>query len=134
MQWDLIMSSSLTTCQEYPKALLLNECKVFVKMLLYNAENFFTKEVIDLDYNINKPGSSKAVMRVELNSGQANFEKNVKTLDKKIKELYREIFRRRFDDNLIMAFIRKEFNLQHKQRRQNDSIRTYKQGAEINWS
>ncbi len=78
---------------------------IFVSMLLYNAKNFFTTKVINLEDETNMAGVSGLGRESEPGSGQANFEKSVNKLDKKIEDINREIFRRRFNDNLVKARI-----------------------------
>jgi hypothetical protein len=51
---------------------------------------------------------------------EADFEKNVMSLDRRLEDLNREIFRRRFHDSLVMERVMEdvERHLKYKQRRQ----------------
>jgi hypothetical protein len=75
---------------------------VYVNCLLYNAEAFFTAELIDLE-----AGTTKKPERQDV-SLQTNFEKSVKDLDTKIEEINRNIFKRCFHNNLVLSRLRED--------------------------
>ncbi len=76
--------------------------RTFVNMLLFNSENFFETEVIDL---------AEETERREPNRQQKVFEKGLKNLEKKLEDLNSGIFRRRFNDNLVMARLREDVDV-----------------------
>ena len=75
--------------------------KTFINTLLYNAEKFFETEVINLEGDIE---------RGELDGQKKSFEKNINNLEKNLAELNREMFKRRFHDNLVMARMREDID------------------------
>jgi hypothetical protein len=83
--------------------------RVYVNCLLYHADNLFTAEVIDLE-----EGTSKKPDRLgwkgDVRQQEVDFEKNVRSLDKKLEELNRDMFRRRFQDSLVMARLREDLD------------------------
>lgn len=79
----------------------------YVNGLLYNSDAIFTAEIVDLEAGTSKK-PERASEQMVSQTLQANFEKSVKDLDTKIVELNRDIFRRRFHDNLVMARIRED--------------------------
>jgi hypothetical protein len=75
--------------------------RTFVNMLLFNAEYFFETEVINLEEDPE---------RRELDKQHSVFARGLKNLEKKIEELNSGIFRRRFNDNLVMARLQEDMD------------------------
>jgi hypothetical protein len=71
-------------------------------MLLFNSESFFETEVIDL---------ADETDRREPNRQQTVFERGLKNLEKKLEDLNSGIFRRRFNDNLVMARLQEDVDV-----------------------
>jgi hypothetical protein len=94
--------------------------KTFIDMLLYNSDKFFNTEVINLEGGANKEmihkaGGSKSTSCEE-------FERSVQDLDKKIEELNGDIFRRRFNDSLVMAQMREDIDVMSNQKKEDKMI------------
>ena len=84
--------------------------KVFIDTILFNSEEFFAAQFIDLESekeNITEYQTKKAEKR-DRSQMEVDFEKSVKSLDKKIEDLNKDIFRRRFQDSLVMARMRED--------------------------
>jgi hypothetical protein len=79
----------------------------YVNGLLYNADTLFTAELIDLEAGTSKK-SDGGLVNKEPGNLEAKYEKSVKDLEKKLEELNRCMFRRRFSDNLVAAGLRED--------------------------
>jgi hypothetical protein len=92
--------------------LTIESSKAYVNGLLYHADSLFTAEVIDLVEGTSKgPERSERLARKgDSRQQELDFEKNVRSLDKKLEDLNRDIFRRRFHDSLVMARLREDLD------------------------
>jgi hypothetical protein len=81
----------------------------YINGLLYNADSFFSAEIVNLE-----EGTSKKPERLRERTDELQldkeFEKSVKMLDEKLEELNRSMFNRRFHDSLVMARIREDID------------------------
>ena len=86
----------------------------YINGLLYNADNFFSAEIINLEDGTSKKpdrqreGESKENKDKDEQHLDVGFEKSVKMLDSKLEDLNRNMFNRRFHDSLVMARIRED--------------------------
>jgi uncharacterized sporulation protein YeaH/YhbH (DUF444 family) len=78
-------------------------------MLLYNLDEFFNTEMINLEGGANKVDSGKA-NGSEAATSSDEFEKSVTTLDRKIEELNWDIFSRCFNDHLFITRMREDID------------------------
>ena len=81
--------------------------KTFIDMLLSHSDKFFNTEVINLE-GANKEMNCKTAGNKSTSIEE--FEKSVYNLDRKIEEINRDIFRRRFNDSLVMARMREDID------------------------
>ena len=91
--------------------------KTYVNEILYYADNLFTAEIIDLEEGTSNksvrisgksPPEISFGKRKEKSQRETEHEKSVFNLDKKIDELNQDMFRRRFNDSLVMARLRED--------------------------
>ncbi len=75
--------------------------RTFVNTILFHAESFFETEVINLEEDPD---------RREPDRQHSVFARGLKNLDNKIEQINTEIFRRRFNDNLVMARLREDMD------------------------
>ena len=87
----------------------------FINMLLFNAENFFETEVINLDEDPD---------RREPDRQHTVFAKGLKNLEKTLKEINCGIFKRRFNDNLVMARLREDVDVISNEKKEDKMIIT----------
>ena len=81
----------------------------YVNGMLYNAEALFTAEVVDLEEGTSKK-PERLIEKVTKGKLEAEFERSVRNLDKKLMEINQGIFRRRFNDSLVMARMREDID------------------------
>ena len=79
----------------------------YVNGLLYNADLFFTAELIDLEEGPSKKPEERQ-QNVKGDPLETIYAKSVKELEKSLEELNRSMFKRRFHDNLVMSRIRED--------------------------
>ena len=89
--------------------LTLESSRAYVNGLLFNADALFTAEIIDIEEETSQR-PERLSGEVASSKLEIEFEKNVRNLDKKLEDLNKEMFRRRFHDNLIMARMREELD------------------------
>ena len=87
--------------------LTLESSRSYVNGLLFNADAFFTAEIVDLEEGTSKK-PERLIGKVASGRLEAEFEKSVQNLDRKLEELNRDMFRRRFHDSLVMARMRED--------------------------
>jgi hypothetical protein len=83
--------------------------ETYVNGLLFNSDSIFTAELVNLEVGTSKK-PDRLIQKVVKGKLEVEFEKNVRNLDKKINELNQEMFRRRFQDSLVMARMREEID------------------------
>ena len=81
--------------------------EAYVNGLLHKAGALFTAEIIDLENETSKK-PERSAENANQNIPRSNFEQGIKDLDAKLTELNQNMFRRRFQDSLVMARIRED--------------------------
>jgi hypothetical protein len=96
------MSKSSQKFQEDQIHLTGESGEAYVNGLLFNSDSIFRAEVVNLELGTSKKPDRLLAKALE-GKLETDVEKNVRSLDKKITELNREVFRSRFQDSLVMA-------------------------------
>ena len=81
--------------------------EAYVNGLLFNSDSLFTAELVNLEAGTSKK-PERLIEKVLSGRLESDFEKGVKSLEKKLVELNQEMFKRRFHDSLVMARLRED--------------------------
>ena len=81
--------------------------KVYVNALLYNADSFFTAEIINLEEEIERSNTQK---EDETAGKPEHLSKRISVVELDIANLKNDLIRRRIDDSLVTARIREELD------------------------
>ncbi len=92
--------------------LTLESGATYVNCLLYNADSFFTAEIVNLEEGTSNKPDGRVGRKDKQGEGKekSSSEGSVRNLDKKIGELNRDMFGRRFHDSLVMARLREDLD------------------------